>query len=281
MFSTLINDTTKMPSRMRKSLLISIMVLLMQPIMAQENFYSISCNNLVMTVDAEHGARIMSFSIDGREVLSQSRFPHSFGSTFWTSPQAEWDWPPVPEMDSMPYSVEHRGEILVMTSALSQKMPFRVIKEFRADREKGCIAVSYTLVNESGAARKVAPWEITRVPNAGSVYFEADASQITPKNLISFVQKGNLAWYDADEAKKDRKINADGSGWLCYENDGLRFTKRFPDLDKSQPAPAEAEIQLYVNPGRTYMELENQGAYVTLENGASLTYTVCWYLEKI
>jgi hypothetical protein len=54
--------------------------------------------------------------------------------------------------------------------------------------------------------------------------------------------------------------------------------KKFDDLDASQPAPNEAEIQVYVNRGKTYIELESQGAYTELKPGESLSWTVRWYL---
>ncbi|MBO7598957.1 MAG: hypothetical protein J6T70_18125 [Bacteroidales bacterium] len=54
----------------------------------------------------------------------------------------------------------------------------------------------------------------------------------------------------------------------------------FPDLKPSDPAPDEAEIQVYVNQGDTYVELESQGAYTTLKPGKKLDWTVRWYLTK-
>src|SRR5690606_19289420 len=29
----------------------------------------------------------------------------NWGATFWTSPQADWGWPPVPEIDALAYEV--------------------------------------------------------------------------------------------------------------------------------------------------------------------------------
>ena len=57
------------------------------------------------------------------------------------------------------------------------------------------------------------------------------------------------------------------------------LVKQFEDLDKGQPAPDEAEIQVYVNRGKTYIELESQGAYTTLQPGEELNWTVRWYLQ--
>ena len=56
------------------------------------------------------------------------------------------------------------------------------------------------------------------------------------------------------------------------------MVKKFQDLDKSQPAPDEAEIQVYVNQRKTFIELESQGAYTTLQPGEQFSWTVRWYL---
>ena len=87
------------------------------------------------------------------------------------------------------------------------------------------------------------------------------------------------AWYTPDEANENRKINADGKGWLAYANKGLLLVKKFEDLKPNQPAPDEAEIQVYVNRGKTYIELESQGAYTTLQPQEELNWTVRWYLK--
>ena len=61
-------------------------------------------------------------------------------------------------------------------------------------------------------------------------------------------------------------------------DNGLLFVKRFPDIAPTQPAPKEAEIQVYVNAGKTFIELEAQGPYTSLKPGEALSWTVCWYL---
>ena len=65
---------------------------------------------------------------------------------------------------------------------------------------------------------------------------------------------------------------------MAYAANGLLMIKKFDDLTPSQPAPDEAEIQVYVNQGKTYIELESQGEYKTLAPGESLTWVVDWYL---
>ena len=242
----------------------------------EDNQYSISAGDLTMTVDAGKGAKILSFQYKGKEVLSQIQRPNAFGSTFWTSPQTEWNWPPVQEYDSRPYTVEQKNGELVMTGQVSPRFHYRIIKEFRPSGD--CIEITYSIVNEAAVERKVAPWEISRVPSDGVIFFDAIPESITPIALLPITFENGASWYQVDEARANRKINADGSGWYAYANDGLVLVKRFEDIDRTQPAPAEAEIQVYVNAGKTFIELEAQGAYTSLKPGETLSWTVCWYL---
>ena len=241
--------------------------------------YIIKNGEVTMTIDG-NGGKILSYKYGDAEVISQTTFPNSFGSTFWTSPQKEWNWPPVPEFDRQPYTVEN-GDKFVMTSQLSERLKYRVSKTFVPNKKDQSIAVTYTIKNESDETRKVAPWEITRVPNDGIIFFDASVDAITPAGLMNFQAANGLSWFQADEAQQNRKINADGKGWLAYCANGLLMIKKFDDLDASQPAPEEAEIQVYVNRGKSYIELESQGAYTTLAPGQELTWTVRWMLVPV
>lgn len=240
--------------------------------------YQIRVGKLTMTVDAAFGGRIRSFAYDGQEVLSQSRWPESFGSTFWTSPQKEWNWPPVAEIDKHPYAADLVGGKLVLTSQTAQRLGVRVRKEFTADEADNAVVVAYSIINEGGESHKVAPWEITRVANEGLIFFDSPSDSIWPSGLLDFTSECGVSWYQCDESPQNRKVNADGKGWLAYCANGLLLVKQFQDLDKSQPAEGEAEIQVYVNRGKTYIELESQGAYTLLQPGESLTWTVRWSL---
>lgn len=240
--------------------------------------YSIQMNDLTMTIDSK-GGKILSFKYKDAEVISQIRFPEAFGSTFWTSPQKEWNWPPVPEYDKQPYTVEVKGASLVMKSNVSPRLKYSITKEFVPDAKENAIIINYTITNESDETSKVAPWEVTRVQNGdGLIFFDADVNNITPAGLMDFKEEYGAAWYQPDVTNQNRKINADGKGWLAYATNGLLLVKKFQDLEPSQPAPNEAEIQVYVNRGKAHIELESQGAYTTLEPGKSLTWTVRWYL---
>ena len=200
--------------------------------------------------------------------------------------------------------------MLTLTSEVSERMKYRIRKAFAVDERDGAFVITYTIINESDEVRRVAPWEITRVQNEGGlIFFEAPVEGITPAGLMDFkdafgaawyqtdetngnrkvnadgkgwlayYNNGCAAWYQTDETNGNRKVNADGKGWLAYYNNGLLLVKQFDDLDASQPAPDEAEIQVYVNRGKAHIELESQGAYTTLQPKESVNWTVRWYLQ--
>ena len=163
--------------------------------------YVLSVQDLSMTVDAGHGGKILSFKLCEQEVLAQNpaaapqpaqpgegqprrRFfnPNSYGSTFWTSPQAEWNWPPVPEYDNLPYTAEIKdGPVKVADVTIPalflqgqvSKYGYRVCKAFTVDPSDLAFVITYSIVNESGETRKIAPWQISRVPNGGFLEFDA------------------------------------------------------------------------------------------------------------
>ena len=250
--------------------------------LAQDNDgkYTLQNGDRTMVIDAAKGGKILSLKYGEREVISQLRWPEAFGSTFWTSPQKEWNWPPVPEYDKRSYTVEQKDGVLTLTSEVSERMKYRIRKAFAVDERDGAFVITYTIINESDEVRRVAPWEITRVQNEGGlIFFEAPVEGITPAGLMDFKEAFGAAWYQTDETNGNRKVNADGKGWLAYYCNGLLLVKQFDDLNASQPAPDEAEIQVYVNRGKAHIELESQGAYTTLQPKESVNWTVRWYLQ--
>ena len=268
--------------------------------------YVLSVQDLSMTVDAGHGGKILSFKLGDQEVLAQNpaaapqpaqpgegqprrRFfnPNSYGSTFWTSPQAEWNWPPVPEYDNLPYTAEIKdGPVKVADVILPalflqgqvSKYGYRVCKAFTVDPSDLAFVITYSIVNESGETRKIAPWQISRVPNGGFLEFDAKPEGVTPADLMKVTFAEGLATLEVDVADQNRKINVDGKGWLNFRDKGLVLTERFPDIAQDAAAPGEAEIQVYIDARKSFVEIEAQGPYTELKPGEKLDWTVRWYL---
>ena len=272
---------------------------------ARQSARQLKVGDVTMTIYPTKGAKIMSLKYKGQEIISQLTAPEAFGSTFWTSPQKEWNWPPVQEFDKGEYQVEvipsplgEQARGFVMTGEVSPKLKYRIRKEFAVDDTLplggvgGGFVVTYSIINESDETRQVAPWEVTRVENNGGViFFDAPLDGITPAGLMDFRAAHGAVWYQPDETNENRKINADGKGWYGYCNNGLLLLKKFDDLNpepspshlltSSAPAPGEAEIQVYVNRGKAHIELECQGAYTTLKPHEQLSWTVRWYLLPV
>ena len=273
--------------------------------------YVVSVQDLSLTVDAAHGGKILSFKLGEQEVIAQNpaaepqpaqpapadgqpprrRFfnPNSYGSTFWTSPQAEWNWPPVPEYDSLPYTAEIKdGPVKVVDVAIPalflegqvSKYGYRICKTITVDPSDLAFIITDSIVNESGEVRKVAPWEITRVPNGGFLEFEAKPEGVTPADLMKVTFDDSKATLEVDVANQNRKINVDGKGWLNFRDNGLVLTQRFPDIAPEDAAPGEAEIQVYIDARKSFVEIEAQGPYTELQPGEKLDWTVRWYLAE-
>lgn len=257
-----------------------------------ENYELKACDgHATMIIDAANGARVMSLKWDSLEVLSQIPAPNMYGSTFWTSPQKEWNWPPVREHDMGRYAVEEKDGKIIMTGEVPERIPLRIGKTFSVV-EGNMFSITYSITNEGTEERKVAPWEVTRVPGEGVISFNSPVEGIWPKDLMDFTQEKGRAVYSIDKVDKQRKINANGTapideGTVCdgmsalyYEHNDLLLTKRFPDLKEGEAAPGEDEIQVYVHQNALYCELEAQGAYTLLKPGEKLEWTVYWKLEK-
>src|SRR5882757_3732250 len=68
--------------------------------------FRIKVGNQSMDIDAHLGGRITSFLVDGRNFLTDDKVDSlNWGSTFWPSPQSDWDWPPPAAIDNEPYTV--------------------------------------------------------------------------------------------------------------------------------------------------------------------------------
>jgi hypothetical protein len=254
---------------------------------ANGTVFSFQFGDTQFAVDANLGGRIVAFAFSGRNILTGPAVdPANFGSTFWSSPQSDWNWPPLPEIDSAPYAASLDGAELSLSGATAAGLGLAVDKKFSAEVEAGVVTVEYTFANRGSRARQVAPWEITRVAAGGLTFFPMGEGgpRKGPQDLLKPTIVNGVAWfaYDAAAITSDQKLFADGlEGWIAHVDGDLLLVKSFVDTLPSQAAPGEAEIELYANAGHTYVEVENQGAYVNLAPGAATAWTVRWMLRKL
>jgi hypothetical protein len=241
--------------------------------------------DVVFECDPRRGGRITTFALDGINVLAGPEIdPNNFGSTFWTSPQSDWGWPPPSELDRQPYEYEFVGPSVVLTSQPSPELEVRLVKRFSIDANRRSTELVYAIENLGTAPRCFAPWEVSRVPPGGVSFFPSGKKRDGSGPFQPLVTReiDGITWYrhDAQSIEADQKLFADGAqGWMAHLGGDRLFIKTFSDISPQQQAPGEGEIEIYAN--RSYLEIEQQGAYTEIKPGEVSQWTVRWYLRKL
>lgn len=252
----------------------------------KNGIYTIKSASQELTIDPVIGGRIATLKFDGYNFLTPIEIhPIFWGSTLWPSPQKVWGGPNLVELDRSVYTDTIVCNILKMVSKPDPHSGFIFTKEFSFNKKRGAFELKYTITNGSDSIKKVAPWEVTRVQTGGLTFFPTGQG-LRWGNIANLATESNgITWfnYKADKIQSTHnKFFADGNeGWIAQVNNGIIFIKYFNDEPKEYAAPSEAEIEVYTNPDKTYVEVELQGAYTALRPGASLTWTVFWYIKKL
>jgi hypothetical protein len=238
-------------------------------------------DDATLEIDPSVGGRITSLRLGDFEVLSGPAVdPDNYGSTFWTSPQSDWEWPPPGEIDRLPYAVEADAETLTLSGPPHEGLGIRVIKRFAADRARRCFVLAYAMVNVGRTPKTYAPWEVTRVHAGGLSFFPTSAPC---SGTLRMDRQGGAMWFAHQPATlpaAGNKAFAEGDeGLLAHAAEGLLFVKRFDSVARALQAPGEGAIEIYANP--RYVELEVQGPYTTIEPGDSAWWSVGWWLRRL
>jgi hypothetical protein len=250
---------------------------------------SLRQGKLRMEIMPKVAGRISSLKYDGHELLvaiADLDQITDWGSVFWSSPQAEWNWPPIDTLDSKPYTIGADDERLVLTSGVDAKTGYQFTKTYMPAGEDR-IAITYRITNHSDHEKQVAPLEVTRLPPSGSLFYpRGDTDPISgifyPLDLQTIDE---LAWYQYD-AKKIRtdhhKVMQDGKeGWVAYVDNGYLLVKEFSDNPPAAIAAGEREIEIFAHVEHIFIEMKQQGALVSLAPGEFLDWTVIWHVKKL
>jgi hypothetical protein len=173
-----------------------------------------------------------------------------------------------------------------LTGAANATVGASVTKKFTANLAKGSVDVEYKMT-ATAAGKSFAPWEISRVPQTGGLSFYPTGSGAPTSGTFEAVPTttgAGCTWYQgaASRPSADQKLFADGTGgWLAHVQGDLLLLKKFPDLPSGMAASGENEIEIYVSSGANYIELEQQGPYMAVAMGQSLTWTVTWIVRKL
>ena len=236
-------------------------------------------------VDAAVGGRITALRLAGRNLLTGPETdPGNYGSTFWTSPQAVWGWPSIPEIDHAPYKVVTAGpDEIVLRGATSPRLGLSVDKRFAIDPAHGAVRQTFTIHNHGSEPVATAPWQITRVTAGGLTFFPTGMGTFAPSNLTVREAQG-VTWYPFDPAEVTghHKLFADcAEGWLAHVDRDALLVKTFAHVPRSLHAPGEAQVEIYASPAHNYVEVEPQGAYETIAPGGTSVWKVSWLVHKL
>lgn len=260
------------------------MLTLKQPIERDGGRLVLEFGSTYFEVDPSHGARVTSLRQAEQELLSltgASNYADAVGSTFWPSPQS-WPWPPPAELDSLPYAarVDASGT-LTLEGQPNADTQLKVTKKFSADLAREAIRLEYAMTNVGAEPVQWAPWEITRMPATGLAFWPTGGAPFGERPLATVSELGH-SWCDPTATEGEAKVFADGAGgYLAYRLNDRLLIKQFEDQPASAAAPGEAEIELYVNPGHDYIEVENQGAYAALAPGETRSWQVVWFVRQL
>jgi hypothetical protein len=246
--------------------------------------YLLSSGEFTLEIDPTDGGRVIALSTGERTVIARrDESPEAYGSSFWPSPQSDWAWPPPASFDKLAWRAHSEDNALVLQSATDPKLGLSAWQRISAEPERRAFRFELTLQNRGPNARRVAPWQNTRMHPRGLTFFpsqdpmQSDAQhEITPQaGMIWFV-------HDPSARTQGEKFFADGQeGWLAQLDGDLLFVKAFPDVPKSAQAPKEAEIELYADGAGAFVEVEQQGPFVEIPTGKSSRWVVHWAVRRV
>ena len=243
----------------------------------------------------DNGGRIISFQLNGTEMIADNTVGSLYGSDLLISPQDRFgdeysDWPPPAEMYSMPYTVtvdEANAAITMQSNSIPlEDMTWSITKTYSVDLKDKAVVLDYTISNEGDATESGAGWEITRLNPGGMTFFPRGDGDITSgaEWFFEYPQEeiDGVMWCDHGEIpdSQNYKLFSDGAeGWLAHTDGTLLFVKTFEDTPEGDEAPGEGEIEIYGTEG--YEEMEAQSKYASVAAGESYTWTVKWFLREL
>lgn len=253
---------------------------------SHEGIYTLSVGNSTLSISSQQGGRILSFTHNGREILTPSSVHKvNYGATLWPSPQSEWGWPPYPVLDSEAYEggMDPEGS-LILVSRPDPASGFRFQKKFTPCRADTSFLIEYTIGNVSPKEKKVAAWDVCRTKGGVSFFPVGEDVDLPVSTLKNSSVSEGILWYrfNKDFIPEPQKLFSTAQeGWLAHLIGDLLFIKNFPDTQVSELPPGQGEVEIFVQKGGSYIELENHGPYTILKPGEHLTYTEKWYLRKV
>lgn len=262
---------------------------LVEPIMRSATSYVLEFGNTKFEVDPTQGARVVTYSLGGTNLLSPlaetAEEALNGGSTFWLSPQSAWDWPPIAAIDRDAYTPTVTGTTidLVGPSATIETSTVHIEKSFSADLAAGAVDLTYSIHNDGAAVAPYAPWEVTRLDRGGLTFWPgAKATAGTVRWEFEPTSMDGVYWWDdsASSGMENNKVSSDGEeGWVAHVVGDILFVKTWTPVATADIAPDHGEVELYLGAG--YIELEVQGPQTDIAVAGTTSFAVRWYVQPL
>ena len=262
------------------------------PTMPGAGRYRFAWGDVVLEIDAMTGARVGTLTLSGANIVVPASMAArvdggmdntTWGSVFWTSPRSAWTpvtWPPPPNIDNAPYTTGGiSGTHVVLTGPTDTSIGVNMKKDYSADATSGWIKIAYTI--NATKALKAGPWEISRVPRGGIVFFPYTGT-VTNQVPLTITQSGGITWFNDNsnvQSPNGDKLFADGMGWTAYVVGGNLFLKRFTDQPGTSFPTGEGEVDVY--PGNGFLEFEVEGPYTQIAANGNLPWSIEWKVVKV
>lgn len=247
--------------------------------------YKLTVDTVSVTVDGKHGGRISSLKLGEHEFLTGSEVnATNWGATFWASPQSLWGWPPPSAFDQASYAITVEGDKIVATGQVDTlKTNLQFVKTVSFNKAENAIELNFKIINHNTTAYSAAPWLIARVPAEGLAFFPVDTATAQTSTKFEVNKGADVVWFDfnKDTLNEVKFINNGNEGWVANLVDNYLFIQKFDDVSTDKIAPSEGDVEVYIAPGKTYVELEPQGEYQSIPAGGSIDWTVFWMVKEI
>jgi hypothetical protein len=246
--------------------------------------YLLESGEFSLEVDPADGGRVVALRAGEASVIAVRDYsPEAYGSSFWPSPQSDWNWPPPASFDKRAWSARIDGDTLVLDCATDTKLWLSAQQHISAEPLKRAFRFDLKLANRGSAPRRVAPWQNTRMRPNGLTFFPSqDPMRSDAQHEIA--QQAGLIWFQHDPHARTQgeKFFDDGQeGWLAQLDGDLLFVKTFPDVPKSAQAPKEAEIEIYADGAGAFVEVEQQGPYAEIPARGISSWVVHWAVRRV
>jgi hypothetical protein len=263
------------------------------PPIVRGNLHVFEFGNTTFAVDGTRGARIVTFSMDGKNILTGPNVNALYwGSTFWTAPESDWMPNLVVPIDSAPYAMTVAADQSITavggTGMVTATKLVAVTKKFTADLPTRSIVIDYTMTNKGTASIQIGHWEVTRVPPNGLTFYPAGTTAPMSYGTIQVQRIGAYLWFDhtAFAMGTASKSFGDGSGgWVAHvmadPAGDILLIKKFPDIPTGTAGTGHGEVEIFAAADRSYVEVEDHNQQVMIAAGQSSPWQVRWYLRRL